>query len=373
MRRLDDDFISGAMAFGEGLQSLEDRLRKRHEDKLKLLVEQQGGDWRRAAEVAQKDPKLSKSWRYIFGSEPNPESIPSTYQLTDEEKAEAARIKAGLEPTRSQRLESIHRAEQMTGRVMPHEMYTEWANMPDPYENVKESLYRETQPYWGITEQPMPFVPREYESQYPGVGYQMNEMLPGSRAARQTAYTANAISQREARKARIRQGDEKLAFQKQKEETDVEQWKTVWGVKKENIQAATQEIYNSMEMKRKEYELKLQKVETSAAPAAKGMNAAQIKVALAGQISRMKAAEDKLKSAQKKNIPDPNEVAAAAAEHDAAIRDYDIAYKNIVGDVAQPSTGTQQRQPASARGGTNQPSRTGGGFLPDSAINKKVR
>lgn len=221
MRQLGDGgFAAGMAAFGEGLQSLEDRLRKRHEDKLKLLVEQQGGDWRRAAEVARKDPKLAKSWRYITGMEPDPEAIPSTYQMTDEEKAESARIKAGLEPTRSQRLESIHRAEQMTGRVMPHEMYTEWANMPDPYENVKESLYRETQPYWGITEQPMPFVPREYESQYPGVGYQMNEMLPGSRAARQTAYTANAISQREARKARTRQADERLAFQKEKEETD---------------------------------------------------------------------------------------------------------------------------------------------------------
>lgn len=221
MRQLGDGgFAAGMAAFGEGLQSLEDRLRKRHEDKLDALLKQQGGDWRRAAEAARKDPKMAKSWRYIYGTEPDPEAIPSTYQMTDEEKAESARIKAGLEPTRSQRLESIHRAEQMTGRVMPHEMYTEWANMPDPYENVKESLYRETQPYWGITEEPMPFVPRQYESQYPGVGYQMNEMLPGSRAARQTAYTANAISQREARKARTRQADERLAFQKEKEETD---------------------------------------------------------------------------------------------------------------------------------------------------------
>lgn len=220
MRQLGDGgFAAGMMAFGEGLQSLEDRLRKRHEDKLDALLKQQGGDWRRAAEVARKDPKLSKSWRYVYGMEPDPEAIPSTYQMTDEEKAEAARIKAGLEATRSQRLELIHRAEQMTGRAMPHEMYTEWAKVPDPYEQVKLNEYKETIPFWGITENPQPFVPRPFESQYPGVGYQM-DMQPGSRAARQTAYLADKASQREALKARIRQADERLAFQKEKEETD---------------------------------------------------------------------------------------------------------------------------------------------------------
>lgn len=210
MRRLDDDFISGAMAFVEGLQSLEDRLRKRHEDKLRLLVEQQGGDWRRAAEVARKDPKLSKSWRYILGSEPNPESIPSTYQLTDEEKAEAARIKAGLELPQTQRMDTIRRAEEITGRPMSYEMYTKWAKVPDPYEHVKESMYRETQPYWGITEQPMPFVPRQYESQYPNVGFSFNDLLPGSRAARQQAIAADKASQRARREAQTKQGEQRL-------------------------------------------------------------------------------------------------------------------------------------------------------------------
>lgn len=351
MRRLDDDFISGAMAFGEGLQSLEDRLRKRHEDKLRLLVEQQGGDWRRAAEVAQKDPKLSKSWRYILGSEPNPESIPSTYQLTDEEKAESARIKAGLEPTRAQRLETIRQAEQMTGRPMSYEMYTEWAKAPDPYKQVKESMYRETQPYWGITEQPMPFVPRQYESQYPNVGYSMSDLLPGSRAARQQAISADKASQRAAREAKTEQGQQRLEQGERKLNQVDERLK----LDRERL-AETSRMYDSI----------IKRNEASAAKARRPVipklseKEKQMKVGEINALTKMdyenwkaakKAAEDFRKSFKPPGIWTKETAAAEQARLDDAVKQLEDVYRQKVEGLVIGGQAPTQKTPSAGRWG----------------------
>lgn len=89
-----DDLGMGLAQLGQGLSQLEQDYRRRKMEMLDFLIKSQGGDYKAAAAMAQKDPKLSKAWRYITGSDPNPESMQYSFKEQQERQSAAEGQKA---------------------------------------------------------------------------------------------------------------------------------------------------------------------------------------------------------------------------------------------------------------------------------------